>query len=75
MTPKEKAQQIFITFQYIPHKFKEEKRMKNYDAKFCAIVSVENTIQVLRYFNEENAFRDDMKKSYWIKVKKELEKL
>lgn len=37
-----------------------------------ALITVDEVLRVLRYFNEENAYREDMTKTYWNKVKNEL---
>ena len=42
--------------------------------KQCALIAVDEILKVLRYFNEENAYREDITKAYWHKVKTEIEK-
>lgn len=44
-------------------------------AIFASKITVSNIITVLQYFNEDNAYRDDMKKSSWIKVRNAIDKL
>lgn len=44
-------------------------------AKKAALITVGEILCILPFFNEDNAFRESMKKSYWIKVRNEIEKL
>ena len=74
MTPKEKAEELY-------------KKVGSYNkqttglskgsfspvkAVDIALVAVDEVLGVLRYFNEENAFREDIKKKYWHDVKRHL---
>ena len=74
MTPKEKAEELY-------------KKVGGYNkqttglskgsfspvkAVDIALVAVDEVLGVLRYFNEENAFREDIKKKYWHDVKRHL---
>ena len=43
--------------------------------KECALNCVDEVLQRLMYSLEENAYRDDMTKKYWHKVKQEIERL
>lgn len=84
MKPKLKAIEIYHEFEMIVY-VKNKKIEKPLDGstiayyckivRQCALVSLDLTIENLRYFNPENAYREDMKRSYWIEVRKELEKL
>lgn len=74
MTPKEKAEELY-------------KKVGSYNkqttglskgsfspvkAVDIALVAVDEVLGVLRYFNEENAFREDITKKYWYDVKRHL---
>ena len=48
---------------------------RHYYAIAASKITVGNIISLLQYFNEENAYRDDMKKSSWIKVRNQIDKL
>lgn len=73
MTEKEKAKELVGKFWVnADGGFSNDKKTLTKSAINCAITCVEEMIQVLRYFNPDNAYRDDIKKSYWQEVKKEL---
>lgn len=67
MTPKEKAEELY-------------KKAGSYNkqtiglskAVDIALVAVDEVIGVLKYFNEENAYREDITKKYWYDVKRHL---
>jgi hypothetical protein len=73
MTEKEKAKELVGKFWVnADGGFLNDKKKLTKSAINCAITSVDEVIGVLRYFNPDNAYRNDIKKSYWQEVKKEL---
>lgn len=73
MTAKDKAS--FLVTQFIKHSKGDKETKPIQSAKECAKICVDEVLQRLGYLNEENAYRDDMKKSYWNKVKQEINDL
>lgn len=74
MTPKEKAEELYkkvdtYNKQTIGLSKGSFSPVKAVD---IALVTVDEVIGVLKYFNEENAFREDITKKYWYAVKKHL---
>ena len=74
MTPKEKAEELYKTAgsfnkQSIGYAKGSFSPVKAVD---IAIITVDEVLGVLRYFNEENAYREDITRAYWQKVKNEL---
>ena len=74
MTPKEKAEELYkkagsYNKQTIGLSKGSFSPVKAVD---IALVAVDEVIGVLKYFNEENAFREDITKKYWYDVKKHL---
>ena len=74
MTPKEKAEELYkkagsYNKQTIGLSKCSFSPVKAVD---IALVAVDEVIGVLKYFNEENAFREDITKKYWYDVKKHL---
>jgi hypothetical protein len=71
MTPKEKAEDLFITFyQRYPDVIYTDEGAK-IEAKFCALFCVDEILN--NYY--KNHFKTGKKIDYWIEVKNELNKL
>jgi hypothetical protein len=80
MTPKEKAEELFVKF--IPHTrvFHEVLGWENYEdsAKQCAVIAVETTIQTLNEYIRDLDVRGNVLLDlidYWREVKQEIDKL
>lgn len=74
MSEKDKAYEIYEKF-YCIDSFRDEidGGTGHSDAKECAIIAVEEIIEEVRYFCDDNHHSDRM--SYWLKVKEEIELL
>jgi hypothetical protein len=64
MTPKEKAIELVEKFTDIENEYNEYSDFKQ--AKQCALIAVDEILSVINYNSEMH---------FWIKVKKEIEKL
>ena len=83
MTPKEKAWKLFWEMKQMPDKWKDEKVMQNYYAKYCALRTIDEIINeyqsmsdlesVLVVNNEITFVVDKLK--YWQEVKQEINNL
>lgn len=77
MSPKEKAEELYkkagsLNKQSIGFNKDSFSPIKAVD---IALITVDEVYGILRYFIEENAYREDITKSYWRKVKNELIKI
>lgn len=76
MTPKVKAWKLFYDMKNIPDKWKGEKVFTNYYAKYCALMLVDEILNIgmleTSYFNGINYVDFEQ---YWQEVKQELEKI
>ena len=77
MTPKEKAEELYKKAgSFNKHSFGLNKgSFSPQKAVDIALITVDEVLGVLRYFIEENAYREDITKTYWQKVKNELIKI
>ena len=66
MTPKEKAAELLKLVKQKDNAF-DKQQQKN-----CAVVVCDEVLGVLRYFIEDNAYREDITRTYWNKVKNEV---
>lgn len=74
MTPKKKAEELVNQhLNGVRNKYQKDYHIVT--AKKAAQITINEIVGVLRYFIEENAYREDIKKSYWIEVRKEIDNL
>jgi len=74
MTPKEKAKELVdLHLNGVRNRFQKDYHLIT--AKKNALITVNEMIGILRYWFEDNAYREDMKKSYWIEVRKEIDNI
>jgi len=67
MTPKEKAVELYNRYEQLGRDFTRGVSMKQF-AKECALIAVDEMINVIKDL-------DNWAYTYWIEVKKEIEKL
>ena len=72
MTPKEKAEELVDKFYYIPNS-QGIFMMQDYQAKECALIAVDEILEVLYSLKLGNALSEELE--YWEEVKQEIEKL
>ena len=70
MTPKEKAEEFYLKYQYRIENRLDKKHSKKYEKfliKQCALIAVDEILSIKPHYFDE--------KQFWSEVKKELEKL
>lgn len=78
MTPKEKAKELVDKMSY--NDFDEDHNCSNYVAKNCALIAVDEVLNVIPYsimdtHKGEVYFYENEERDYWQEVKQEIEKL
>ena len=76
MTPKEKAEELFSTYRYalsIPNAPFGE--YKDNVAKQCALIAIDEMIRIAPWSGDIGNEIEDGSKEYYMKVKREIEKL
>lgn len=72
MTPKEKAQELIEKFTHLTWDLEDDKEDHIRKSKDCALIAVDEIINLLR---GTKFLTPDLTISYWVKVKKEIEKI
>ena len=74
MTPKEKAEELVDKFYYIPNS-QGIFMMQDYQAKECALIAVDEIINLSEFLDKDNTKWVVFDTKYWEEVKQEIEKL